>query len=213
METKSVPQKLTPGQLGLWHIEGSMLEIIQQIPDLPPPVTVWSGVFPGLELPLQALRHCYLIEGIDESDICIALTLPGFIGNGGAAWEYQPERNVVLTTDKLLAGRLKAKGRRVTSTTFVVGLVYSEMLSELEQCSTQLLEQFTAFMKQGVVFCFQKCSLRDGLEALSNSMEKGAVSFKDDIVSCKSLRIALELVNITGKAPVLLTQNHIHAFG
>lgn len=213
METKSVSQESISSQLGLFQTGGSMLDTTYQLPVLPSSITIWSRVLPGMMLPLQAIRHCYLIKDIDEDNIYAALVLPELIGKGAVDWEYQPKNNVILTTHRRLAQELMAQGKRATIATFTVGLVHSEVVSELEQHSAQLLEQFMALMKQGVTFHFQKCTIKDALKALTSSIEKEVVAFKNGIVTCKSLRVALELVNITGRAPAMLTRNHTHTLG
>ena len=213
METKSVSTRAIPNEFAAWRAKQFLASIHEHIPRLPPTILVWSSVLPGLRLPLQAIRHCYMIRDVGAEDICDALTLPGLIGRDARDWEYRADNNIILTTNSLLARRLKGRGREVTLKTFTVGLVYSEVMAELQKHSAQALKQFMELMKQGATFRFQKCSIREALKALSSSKETAAVGYKHGTVTCKSLRIALELVNITGRAPTLLPRHRVHAFG
>ena len=214
METKSVSPRAIPNEYAIWRAKQFLASIHEIIPHLPEDILVWSSVLPGLRLPLQTIRHCYMIRDVGVEDICDALTLPGLIGRDAKDWEYRADNNIILTTNSLLARRLKGRGREVTVRAFTVGLVYSEVMAELQKYSAQAFNQFMELMKQGATFRFQKCSMHEALKALSCSKETAAaVDYKHETVTCKSLRIALELVNITGRTPTLLPRHRVHAFG
>jgi hypothetical protein len=213
METKSVSPRVIPYEFAAWRTKQFLASIHEHIPHLPEAILVWSSVLPGLRLPLQAIRHCYAINGVDAQDMCLALTLPGLIGRDAKDWEYRPDNNIILTTNSLLARRLKGRGREVTLRTYTVGLVHSEVMAELQKHSAETLKQFMELMKQGATFRFQKCSIQEALKALSSSKETAEVGYKHGTVTCKSLRVALELVNITGRAPTLLPRHRVQAFG
>ena len=212
METKSVSPRVIP-EFAMWRTKQFLESIREHIPHLPEAILVWSIVLPGLRLPLQAIRHCYVINGVDEQDMCIVLTLPGHIGIDAKDWEYRPDYNIILTTNSLLARRLKGRGREVTLRAYTVGLVHSEVMSELQKHSAETPNQFMELLKQGATFRFQKCSIQEAFKALSSSKETAVVGYKHGTVTCKSLRVALELVNITGKAPILLPRHCVQAFG
>ncbi len=204
-------QLVSPQPRGMQHIENVLVNTLQCISDLPQPLIVWSIVRYGIELPLQAVRSCYTIEDVTEDDIYLALFLPSYENVGFQNWEYVPETNTISTTDKLFAACLKKRGRKVVIKSFLVGLVYSEVMEELEKRSTKTMRKFLDILKHGVYFCFKECTMDDGINALSRSIEKGAIGFKNEYLSCKSFRVALELVNITGRAPILVAQKQAMA--
>lgn len=193
--------------MSMMAIDSEVLDVIRSIPNLPHSVMVWSKIYPGLEVPLQAIRHCYRIDGVTEDDIYMALTLPAYIAGRIAPWEYRPETDSILTTDKLLAACLKQRGRTIAFNAFAVGLVYSEVLEELEHRSSESLQFFLGLLQQGSYFSFRDCDPSDGLKAIASSPEKGMIAYKNKTLTCKSLRIALELVNHTGQLPRMMARN------
>ncbi|MDD2745822.1 MAG: hypothetical protein PHU93_04760 [Candidatus Gracilibacteria bacterium] len=133
--------------------------------------------------------------------------MPAYIAGRIAPWEYRPETDSILTTDKLLAACLKQRGRTITFNAFAVGLVYSEVLEELEHRSRDSLQFFLGLLQQGGYFSFRDCDPSDGMKAIASSPEKDLIAYENKNLTCKSLRMALELVNYTGQLPKLMTRN------
>jgi hypothetical protein len=191
----------------LANIESFTQELLHGVPDIPQAAIVWTTVFDGIELPLQAIRSCYYIEGVTEDDVYAALFLPREPGVGPSDWEYVPESNAILTKNRLLAAGLSYRGRKVRFTNFVVGLVYTEVMEALEERSAKTLKLFLEMLKQEAYFYFDRCTMDDAIEAMSRSAEKGAVGYRNEYLSCKSFRVALELVNITGRTPIMVPKS------
>lgn len=182
-------------------------EVIKKLPNLPHTAIVWSNIYPGLEVPLQAIRYCYSINHVTEDDIYMALTLPAFTAKGTVPWEYHQESDSILTKDKVLAACLNQRGRTVTFKIFTVGLVYSEVLEALEHRSAKSLQLFQKLLEEGAYFSFKDCGIEQGLKAISKSSENGMIACQDGVLTCKSFRIALEIVNNTGYIPKLMIKN------
>jgi hypothetical protein len=187
------------------QMENLPLSVIQSIPDLTPDVIVWSTVKEGIDLPLQALRSCYRIDEVTEEDVFLAMCVPNFQNSGSRDWEYVPDQKAILTKNKLLAACLKNRGREISTREYKVGLVYSEVIEELEKRSEKTLKDVLEILKGEVRFHFESCTLNDGIEAATNSIQSGSVEVGNGFLSCKNFRIALELVKITGRTPILVT--------
>lgn len=192
----------------LSDIIGLDSDSFRNMPVMPQSAIVWSTVFTGIELPLQAIRHCYRIENVMEEEVArLAWLMPSSPDIGLQDWEYFPETNTVFTKNKLLAACFKNRGKKIGISRFVVGLVYSEVMEMLGKQSVKAVTDILELLKRGACFRFSRCALDDGMKAVAKSLEKGLIRAKNDWLFCRDFRIALELVNITGHAPILVLQD------
>jgi len=189
-----------------------------KVAELPKPVMIWTRVFPGLDLPLQAVKNCYEIPHLSCDVLYEVLNVPSHDANEVVAWDYNEKLEVLHTTNIRIAKILKRRGFAVNIKPFTVGLVYSEVMAELQKSSYATFKRFTALVDRKVTFTFRKgVSMSDALKAVEQSKaiphneEPIAVTIRNGAFSCKSLRTALELVNITAQLPTIELKGHAFA--
>lgn len=180
-----------------------------KVSELPRPLLVWSQVFPGLQLPLQAIRHCYKVEKLPSEVLYEVLTQPSHDKDEVIAWDYNESTMVLHTENIRIAKILKRRGFTVGTTAFTVGLVYSEVMSELQKSSYAAFTRFVKLIDKQITFQFRDVSILEAFKAVEKSkdipynQEKTSVTVKDGVVSCSGFRTALELINITSQLPAI----------
>lgn len=180
-----------------------------KVRELPSPLLIWSQVFPGLELPLQAIRYCYKVASLPSEVLYEVLTQPSHDKDEAIAWDYDEKTGVLHTENIRIAKILKRRGFTVAITAFTVGLVYSEVMSELQKSSYAAFTRFVKLVDKQITFQFRSVTILEALKAVEKSkdiphnQEKTSVTVKDGVVSCAGFRTALELINITSQVPAI----------